>query len=255
MILSRTKTFLGVIFVVVLTVALHYFGILHPAEKILRKIISSPSKFAYNSSIFLRSNGDSAQIKCANREDYIAKMSLLSDENETLRRQLGFLSKTKFTYASADVVGRNLEQIGSTLIINRGQNDGIKKGQPVIIEDGIFIGKIARSEDNMAVIQLLNDGQSKVAATIVNNEKSIGIVEGGYGISIRMNFIPQQEAISPGDIVVTSGLEQNIPRGLVIGTIEAVEKEAYQPFQRAVLTTRAKLDQITLATVIIEKNN
>jgi rod shape-determining protein MreC len=66
-----------------------------------------------------------------------------------------------------------------------------------------------------------------------------------------MTFIPQNETITPGDVIVTSGLEPLIPRGLTIGTIEAVEKEAYQPFQKAVLTPLASLNKLRVVSVLL----
>jgi len=52
---------------------------------------------------------------------------------------------------------------------------------------------------------------------------------------------------------VTSGLEKGIPQGLLIGTVEAIEKEAYQPFQKAILNPLANLDKITLVSVLINQ--
>ena len=54
-----------------------------------------------------------------------------------------------------------------------------------------------------------------------------------------------------GDVVVTSGLEEGMPRGLLIGTVEAVEKEAHQPFQTAVIKPFISFSKITLASILI----
>jgi rod shape-determining protein MreC len=67
-----------------------------------------------------------------------------------------------------------------------------------------------------------------------------------------MNYIPQNEIIKVGDMVITSGLEENVPSGLLIGVIEAVEKEAYQPFQKAVITPSVDLTKIKQVLVITE---
>ena len=84
----------------------------------------------------------------------------------------------------------------------------------------------------------------------MSRDRSIGIVEGGYEISIQMNFIPQNEELNVGDAIVTSGLEETIPRGLLIGRVEAVKKEAYEPFQQAVITPAAPLHALTVVTVL-----
>lgn len=179
------------------------------------------------------------------------ELQTLRQDNENLRQQLNFLKTKNYNSIGAEVIGKNIDPTESTLIINRGAVDGIEDGSPVIIGDGILVGKVAKAEKKTAVVRLLDDNQSKVASTVVNYEKSIGIVEGGYGISVQMNFIPQNESVSVGDIVVTSGLEEKMPRGLLIGTVQAVEKEAHQPFQRAVIKPFAGFDKITIASILI----
>jgi len=179
---------------------------------------------------------------------------MLKEENRLLRSSLNFFVSTTYNKVGAEVIGKNIDPTGSTVIINRGEVAGIKVGNAAVAENGVFVGKVARVEKNEAVVRLVNDNQSRVAATVNNAEKSIGIVEGGYGISIRLNFIPQNETVSVGDTVFTSGLEDSIPRGLPIGRIEVVEKEAYQPFQKAVMTPFVALDKIFTLNIITEIN-
>ena len=113
------------------------------------------------------------------------------------------------------------------------------------------MGKITKVEKQLAVVRLISDNQIKVAATVLNNERSLGVVEGGYGLSVRMSFIPRNEVVQVGDQIITSGLELNIPRGLLIGSVAAVENEPYQPFQQAVLTPAADLAKLTLVSVLL----
>ncbi len=251
MLTSRVKAFIGVSIVISIIIALHYLGVLNGVEQSVRAVMSVPSGFVYKKTHQFASEGEQQHAQDTARAAFdSAKFILLSEENESLRRQLNFISKTPYSSIGGDIIGQDVEPVGNTIIINRGTHDGIENGQPVIAYDGIFVGKIVRTEESTAVIRLLHDGQSKVAATILNNDHSIGIVEGGYGISVRMNFIPQNEHVSPGDVIITSGLEKGIPRGLVIGRVEAVEKEAYQPFQKAILSTAADFEHLVTVSVI-----
>jgi rod shape-determining protein MreC len=90
-----------------------------------------------------------------------------------------------------------------------------------------------------------------IAATILNKDASLGVVEGGYGLSVRMNFIPRNEDVFVGDKIITSGLEESIPRGLLIGEVAVLENEAYQPFQQAVLATAIDPSKLTVVSVLI----
>jgi len=180
-----------------------------------------------------------------------SRLKLLEDENLNLKQLLNFREKNNFTLATARVVGRNAEGTEKTVVIDRGEEDGLKINQPVLAGEGILVGKIAKTEKGIAVVRLLNDSQSKAAAMALNREKSLGVVEGGYGLSVRMNFIPRNEVIMVGDQIITSGLEENIPRGLLIGEVAAVENETYRPFQEAVLTPAVDLSKLFWLDVLL----
>lgn len=248
---TARKTVMGIAFVIALVVTLHALGILAFIERPARSLIGFPSGVLYRATRLKTIAGESTEATAAKEIMEEAHVALLREENASLRRQLDFLEKTPYTTIGADVIGQDVEPIGNTLIVNRGSLHGVLAGQPVITDSGILVGKIVRADEESAIVRLLHDGQSKIAATVLNMDRSVGLVEGGYGLSVRMNFIPQNEAIAPGDLIVTSGLEAGIPRGLVIGRVEAVEKEAYQPFQRAILSTSAKLDRLLVVSIIV----
>jgi rod shape-determining protein MreC len=102
-------------------------------------------------------------------------------------------------------------------------------------------------------VRLLNDNSSKIGATILNTDRSLGVVEGGYGLSVKMNFIPRNEIVKVGDIIVTSGLEAGMPRGLLIGSVTAIENETYRPFQAALLLPGTDLSKLSIVSILIAK--
>jgi len=149
------------------------------------------------------------------------------------------------------IVGKNIENTERVVAISTGSDSGIKVGQPVVVLEGIIVGKVIRVEQNLSWVRLINDSNSKIAAVILNKERSQGVVEGGYGLSVNMNFIPRNEKVSVGETVVTSGLDPNTPKGLLLGTVAAVINEAYQPFQKAVLNPAVDLSKLTVVGVIV----
>lgn len=260
---SKRKTFVSISILIVLTVCVHYLGWLRPIEDASRFFVSPFSKKVYSLSVQIAGDTeDFTSVEDLKRsyqlamDDLLAnrvqsvKLELLEKENTELRNQLKFIQKKQLVTSGAEVIGKNIDPLGNTLIINKGTLDGIKLSSAVLVGEGIMVGKIARVENNIAIVRLINDGQSRVAVALMNQDKSIGLIEGGYGISVKMNYIPQNENVNIGDLVVTSGLEENIPRGLLIGTIEAVEKEAYQPFQKAIVKPMIDLDKIRLVSII-----
>ncbi|MCF6276533.1 MAG: rod shape-determining protein MreC [Candidatus Magasanikbacteria bacterium] len=253
---TKKKTIIAVSFVIFLTILLHFSGWVSPIENFVRDIFNGGVGSVYKLSL----NIDEQQNKnlvCPDLQTELnklkidrAKLILLEEENEQLREQLNFFIDKKFNYIGAQVIGKDFEPFSSSIILNKGKKDGIEIGNPVIASGGVLVGKIIKSEDTTSVVRLINDNQSKIAGTLTNKDTSMGLVEGGYGISVHMNLIPQNETIHIGDTVITSGLEARIPRGLLIGTVEAVEKEPYQPFQKAILQPLSDLDKLFLVSVI-----
>jgi rod shape-determining protein MreC len=259
----KQQTFFGIVFIIFVFIILHFIGILRPIENFFRAVIKPGTESMYDISVSLNQENElfkniedlkNAYISCAtditqNKID-TATFELLKQENEELKRQLNYIGKKELKTIGAQVIGKNIDPLGNTLVLDRGSESGISVNNAVIMGEGVFIGKIVRVENNTSVVRLINDNQSKIASTLINQDKSIGVVEGGYGISIRMNYIPQNETVKVGDIVITSGLEGDIPTGLMIGAIEAVEKEAYQPFQKAVITPSVDLTKIKQVSII-----
>jgi rod shape-determining protein MreC len=259
---AKNYFFLGFIFFVL--IFFHYLGWLGAVERgvytliipISTKIISwrGASQDSYNY-FFNQKTMASQYNECLNKTQNLevanAKLEDLEKENAEIRKQLNFFHRRNFITVAADVVGLSADSVEKMIIIDVGSSSGIKLGQPVIVGDGILVGTIAKVEKDISMVRLINDNQSKVAATVLNKDGSLGVVEGGYGLSVRMNFIPRNEIIIVGDKIITSGLEQNIPRDLLIGEVAVAENEAYQPFQQAVLTTATDLSKLTIVSVLL----
>ena len=265
----KVKTALALSSVIGIVILLHAVGWLRAPERWLRAIVTPGSRAIYSLRVEINGSAETfdsvealedayrsvKEESLSNKVDSI-ELTLLREENDELRQQLSYATSTIFRYVGADVVadvvGRNIEPLGTTIIINRGTQDKVSVGNPVIVGKGILVGKVVRAEEEMSVVRLLTDNQSKVAATVLNREQSIGVIEGGYDVSIRMNFIPQNERVNIGDTVITSGLEAGIPRGLLIGTVDVVQRETYEAFQQAVITPFVSVAHTPLVLVITD---
>ncbi len=262
---QKIRTFFAILTVIIVMIVVHYIGWLTPVERFVRGIFAPGSSYVYNWSI--GEEGDTEHFTkvedleaaySALKAAYLftkidqTHMTLLEEENESLRKQLVFITGRHIATIGADVIGKQIDPVGNTLIINRGSRDGIKESNPVVVDNGILVGKIARVEEDMSIVRLITDNQSRVAATLMNKDKSIGLVEGGFGLSVRMTSVPQHETIAIGDTVITSGLEKEMPHGLIIGSVESVEKEVYEPFQRAVIGSLIELEKITVVSVLTD---
>ena len=140
---------------------------------------------------------------------------------------------------------------GESIIIDKGSRDGVSPGLAIVNGQGIIIGKVAEVKENISQVNLTNNSKCKLAATILNQEKTSGIAEGELGLTIKMKFIPQESEVAVGDIIVTSGLEQAIPRGLVIGKVTQVEKENNDIWQLATIESLVNTQDLVIVSVLI----
>ena len=259
--LFKTYSFLGFFLLIILF--LHYLGPLKTVESTLRQALNPLLSYFTNSNAILTAkwqlstdqdvilaNLNNCQQNLQNQDLLKSQLKILTDENSELKTQINFKNRTTFTLVPANIIGRELNNRGQILIINRGSNDNITLNNSVIVGDGLIIGKIFNVNNDISYVRLISDNNNKLAATILNRERSVGVVEGGFGLSLRMNFIPRNEIVKVGDQVITSGLEEGTPRGLLIGTVAVVENEAYKPFQQAILTPNASIDKLSLVSVI-----
>ncbi|MFA7314845.1 MAG: rod shape-determining protein MreC [Candidatus Magasanikbacteria bacterium] len=258
---NKTATFFAIFFVIFFVVVFNRLHWLNFIEKPVISVIDWSLKPIHKIKLYFKKTDQPLTTEDRNTLEQIKEkneisetnVQILTEENIELKKQLNFFVENNFEHVGAIVLSRTVNPLATTIMIDKGTKDGIEIDNPVIVSNGILIGKIIKVEDSRSVVRLVNDNNSAIGATIMNNERSIGLVEGGYGLGVRMNYIPQNEIVAPGDVIISSGLSDNIPRGLVIGNIEIVDKQPHEPFQQAVITPAADLGYINLVSVIIQK--
>lgn len=227
--------------------------------------MSAINSFFYKSAIILeniyanyknayRSAGENQNLKqqIANLAAQIAELKFFEQENQTLKKNLKFLRDKNYNYIGARIFVQNFDSANRILIIDRGINDGVKKDLPVISEEGIFIGVVEKAEPSHSLIKLLSDNLSQISVLIENQSRSMGLLKGGYNLGMRVELVPQGEIIEEGDLVVSSGLDENIPAGLLVGYVESLKSNPHEPFQTVFIKSAVDYSKITTAAILTE---
>jgi rod shape-determining protein MreC len=139
--------------------------------------------------------------------------------------------------------------LGNYIIVDKGSDKGIRTGMPAVVSDGILIGRVTDVYSNTAKITLITDPASAINAE-VQDSSSKGIVNGEYGLGIKMNMISQAQEIKESDLVVTSGLGGEMPRGLVIGKIGRINQSKDKLFQEASVLPEANFSDLRIIFVV-----
>lgn len=180
-----------------------------------------------------------------------AEFEELKAENENLRRQLGFVERQSFQFIPARIIKRSVSPLNAIFILDRGVEDGVIEGSAVIVSDGHLIGKVLEVKAKSAVVQSVLDRDSKVVVSLFNNSRTLGLCEGSGGALLSLNFIPQDEIVAVNDLVVTSGLEETIPSGLIVGVVTGVARDQAAPFQTATIEPLVDARQYSAVSVVI----
>ena len=184
-----------------------------------------------------------------------AKLKALKQENQKLRKYLDFWEEKQYDHVMANVVSREISDSPrgeeANIIIDKGENSGLKQGLIVVNSEGVVVGKIQDIKKNSARVVLITNNRSQIASTVQNSDRTTGVVKGEMGLTMKMDFIPRSQEIKKEDTVVTSGLEEKIPRGFVLGKVAQVKEGDNQVWQQAVIEPMVDFDDLTMISVLI----
>jgi rod shape-determining protein MreC len=144
-------------------------------------------------------------------------------ENARLKKLLSFKQQSPFKVVSARVIGRGADNWTSVIIIDKGSFNGIRRGMCVINHLGL-LGRVIESSIDSSKVILLSDPAMGVSG-VIQRTRQEGLVSGTLGTYLIMKYLPQDADIKVQDKVVTSGLNQNYPKGILIGTVIEIGNE------------------------------
>jgi rod shape-determining protein MreC len=156
----------------------------------------------------------------------------------------------EYQYAGASVIGRDPSPFVKYIHINRGSDDGLRRGMPVVTQQGL-VGRISQITATAALVQLISD-----PGTVINvrlePERVEGVLTGSITGDVSLEFIPQDADVESGDLVLTSGLGGNYPPNILIGQVTSVRSQDYDLFQSA--SVQPVVDFTKLEIVLIITN-
>lgn len=154
------------------------------------------------------------------------------------------------TYKAAAVIGRDPSPFLQYVIINRGSNDGIQRGMPVVTNQGL-VGRVDAVIADAARIQLITDPASNVNVRLQNAEADASLIGSVTG-DITLDLIPQDIALEPGDLVLTSGLGGGYPPDLIVGQVINVRTRDFDLFQQASVQPVVDFNRLQIVLIIID---
>lgn len=175
--------------------------------------------------------------------------------NSRLRNLLDFQKNITELAVAAEVIGKDPSAWFKTVIIDKGQDDGLTKGLPVVMPQGI-VGQVVEVANHYSKVMLILDRNSAVDA-LVQRTRARGVVKGESTDQIRLDYVLRKKDVQVGDIVVSSGLDGIYPKGLRIGLVSEVIEHEADIFHEVFITPYVDFEKLEEVLVVmdVQKHN
>lgn len=225
---GRLRAALTFFLVIIFFLIFNQFSFFKPVSLGLRQTIFRTGDIFENITNRLFTSSDSLTKRTEDAEAFartqsldISRISQLEKDVAELESLLSYSKTQTIQTYPASILARSITKEHS-LIIDKGSDDGLRKGLAVVVEDGHLIGVLSNVNRYTSEVTLVSNTSSKIPVSVLNDNKTEGLVEGRGGFLLEMGFIPKDVLISAQDLVVTSGLSGAIPPGLIIGVVSEV---------------------------------
>lgn len=146
----------------------------------------------------------------------------LEAENAALRAITGFVPDPKVSFVTGRVIGDSSGPFVSSVLVNAGERDGVRKGQAAMTGDGLA-GRVAEVGQRHARILLLTDFNARVPVRVEGSRQK-AILSGENGPALQLLYLDDMAAVRTGERVVTSGDAGLMPPGLPVGEVLSVSE-------------------------------
>ena len=151
-------------------------------------------------------------------------------------------------YLAATAIGRDPSPFLEYVIINRGSDDGLRRGMPVVTQQGL-VGRIAAVTADAARVQLITDPASTINVKLEPSGAQ-AVIRGEVSGEISLAMIPQSAPVEIGDLILTSGLGGNYPANILIGQVTGVRRRETDLFQSASVQPVVDFNQLEIVLII-----
>jgi len=207
------------------------FGVFHqltletlgPLQGFFTKVSLSTTKLKnkYIALLNLREENEQLRLELAKVREQLDEYSAAYSRNRFLETALEFKQQNSFPKRMARVVGKDPSFWFQTLIVDRGENDGVVTGMVARTSQGV-VGQVVQVSDNYSKILLANAPSSAIDA-IVQNSRVRGILKGAGEQGYILHYVLKNAEVKVGDKIVTAGIGGVFPSGITLGTVSKVQ--------------------------------
>lgn len=182
-------------------------------------------------------------------EGKIAKLNEVKKENKELKEELNVKTTKNREKIKATIIGRSSNPGGQVALINKGRNQGVKKGANVSLPGGILFGQVVTVFSNYSKLIPITNESLSVAA--LEQESRVEGVLRGRGAQSKPVFdlMSPDKELKKGPIL-SSGLDQSFIPGLLIGEITEIQFYPQESSKRGVVEPGFEFDRVKSVLIL-----
>ncbi len=220
------------------------------------EMFSSVGSFLRDEGVFFTSLRD---LKRENQELFEENIRLqvdaatvreLQEENSTLRKMTEVSDRKGFDRKGGVVIVKDSTERGKWIFIDRGSIDSVKKGFAVLGPGDVLIGFVDEAYLSSSRVKLLTHPESAIPGRVAGSGAK-GVIRGEHGLGILLDMVSQTGELSKGAFVVTDNIADNIPGGLLVGTVQEPEFSSDRLFLQSVLLPPLEYESLRFVSVLI----
>jgi len=201
--------------------------------------------------VALRQRNAELETEVSRLQAQVVQLQSSVSEADALSALVNFArSDPANAYTAASVIGRDPSPFLRYIIVDKGSNQGLRRGMPVVTDQGL-VGRVDAVINSAARIQLITDTSSAVNIRLEKAKKE-AILTGTVAGDLVLDLVPQDVALEPGDLVLTSGLGGGYPSDLIVGQVLNVRKRDSDLFQQAVIQPVVDFTKLKIVLIITD---
>jgi rod shape-determining protein MreC len=183
------------------------------------------------------------KLQALTYQEQLMQLEILQQENERLRALLASPVRSPGKKMVAEILSVDSDPYSHQVVINKGANDGVYEGQPVIDDKGV-VGQILHVGTISSRVLLITDVTNAVPVRVSRN--GIRLIASGTGSISKLihNHVPHSTDVQPGDMLVTSGLGGKFPEGYPVASVNLVNNDKTRAFAYVDSTPVALIDRL-----------
>lgn len=181
------------------------------------------------------------------------------EENRRYEELLGFAEDNPdYVMEQARITSWSASNWASSFMISKGSDDGIEVGDAVITESGALVGQVSEVAATSATVNTIIDVDTRVGV-LVGTNGSAAMLVGDYTLmtqgQAQVTWLTEGAQLFLDDTILTSGSGDQIPSGLVVGTVTSIQSEAAGQTEYGIITPAADLGSLVQVFIITDFGN